>query len=364
MRPAIAVFAKAPIAGRVKTRLAVSLGPESAAQLYESMVARLLDRLINAGFAADIELHTDISTDAWKSFNVTRRLQVDGNLGERMKAALSSLLAEGRPRAMILGGDVPSVPLSHLQNLLALDADVAFGPADDGGYYAIACRRIAEAMFDGVAWSTSSALAGTRAACEQAGLTVAMGEPWFDIDTPADLGRWNGNCRVTLADPEDAAEIVVVRSAAVERLTREFGEGHWSSCPTEKSVLRQIRDARVLIARNGDRIAGTLVLATKKPWAIDVSYFTAVPKAIYLHSMAVAPDMQRQGFGRMLLDEARRAASAWPAQAVRLDAYDAEAGAGDFYAKCGFRETGRVVYRGTPLVYFESLLALSGEAAE
>lgn len=358
MGPAIAVFAKAPIAGRVKTRLAAAVGPEKAARLYESMVARLLDRLIGAGLAADIELHTDISTDAWNCFNVTRRLQVDGDLGDRMRAALAAMLAEGRPRAMILGGDVPSVPISHLQKLLALDADVALGPAEDGGYYAISCRRVGAAMFRDVVWSTSSALADTRAACVRAGLTVANGDPWFDVDTPDDLARWT---QVTVASESDAAEIVTVRSAAANRLTREFGKGHWSSCPTEKGVLRQIRSERVLVARSGDAITGTLVLATKKPWAIDVSYFTAVPKAIYLHSMAVAPEMQRQGIGRMLLDEARRVARAWPGQAIRLDAYDAAAGAGAFYSKCGFREVGRVVYRGTPLVYFEALL---GEAAK
>lgn len=358
MDPAIAVFAKAPIAGRVKTRLAAAIGPEKAAALYESMVARLLDRLIGAGLAADIELHTDISTDAWNCFNVTRRLQVDGDLGEKMRAALAGMLAEGRPRAMILGGDVPSVPVSHLQELLSLDADVALGPAEDGGYYAISCRRTAAAMFRDVAWSTASTLADTKAACERAGLTVACGGGWFDVDTLDDFARWT---RVAVAFPGDAGEIVAVRAAAANRLTEEFGKGHWSSCPTEKGVLRQIRTDRVLVARSGDAITGTLVLATKKPWAIDVSYFTAVPRAIYLHSMAVAPEMQRRGIGRMLLDEARRVASAWPGQAIRLDAYDAAAGAGAFYAKCGFRETGRVVYRGTPLVYFEALL---GEAAE
>jgi rSAM/selenodomain-associated transferase 1 len=361
MGPAIAVFAKAPIAGRVKTRLASSLGPKKAALLYESMVARLLDRLLGAGLAADIELHTDISTDAWKGFNVTRRLQVDGDLGERMRGALAALLAEGRPRAMIVGGDVPSVPISHLQELLVLDADVALGPAEDGGYYAIACRRTAGAMFQSVAWSTDTALADTRSACERAGLTVGLGKSWFDVDTLADLTRWTP---VTFASDSDAAEIVAVRTEAANRLTREFGKGHWSSCPTQNGVLRQIRTDRVLVARSGGGIVGTLVLATKKPWAIDIAYFTAVPRPIYLHSMAVAPDMQRQGIGRILLDEARRVARAWPAQAIRLDAYDAQSGAGEFYAKCGFRKTGRVVYRGTPLIYFETLLAGSGETAK
>ena len=72
--------------------------------------------------------------------------------------------------------------------------------------------------------------------------------------------------------------------------------------------------------------------------------------------MAVAPQMQRKGIGRQLLTAAITTARAWPADAIRLDAYDAEAGAGPFYAKCGFRPVGRVIYRKTPLAYFELLL--------
>ncbi|HEY6384909.1 MAG TPA: GNAT family N-acetyltransferase [Candidatus Acidoferrum sp.] len=64
--------------------------------------------------------------------------------------------------------------------------------------------------------------------------------------------------------------------------------------------------------------------------------------------------MQRQGIGRLLVAEAVKHALAWPANAVRLDAFDA--GAGAFCAKCGFREVGRVTYRKAPLVYFELVL--------
>jgi GNAT superfamily N-acetyltransferase len=99
-----------------------------------------------------------------------------------------------------------------------------------------------------------------------------------------------------------------------------------------------------------------LTLATKKPWAIDLAYFTSVRKPLYLTDMAVATDMQRKGVGRAILDAARVVTRAFPADAIRLDAYDAPAGAGPFYAKCGFREVGRVTYRGVPLVYFEAVL--------
>jgi GNAT superfamily N-acetyltransferase len=104
------------------------------------------------------------------------------------------------------------------------------------------------------------------------------------------------------------------------------------------------------------RIVATLRLATKKPWAIDTTYFTAVRRPLYLTSMAVRPRAQRKGVGRRLLQEAAAVARAWPADAIRLDAFDAAAGAAPFYAKCAFCEIAHVRYKKSPLVYFELLL--------
>jgi GNAT superfamily N-acetyltransferase len=154
----------------------------------------------------------------------------------------------------------------------------------------------------------------------------------------------------------DAAAIAALRTAVAERLTRDYGRGHWSGAVTEKTVQRAIPTADVLVARNGGEIVGTLRLATKKPWAIDPKYFTKVGRPLYLTDMAVDPALQRVGIGRRLLQEAAAVARSWPADAIRLDSYDAAAGAGPFYAKCGLREVGRVTYRGTPLIYFEMVL--------
>ena len=158
------------------------------------------------------------------------------------------------------------------------------------------------------------------------------------------------------ADGADVAELSRLRTAAADRLTREHGEGHWSTPVTEAAVRRGFFHARVVVARHHGSIAGTLRLATKKPWAIDTKYFTRVKRAIYLTDMAVDPSCQRRGVGRALLEEAERIVRAWPAEAIRLDAYDATAGAGGFYASCGYREVGRVVYRSVPLIYYERLL--------
>jgi ribosomal protein S18 acetylase RimI-like enzyme len=72
--------------------------------------------------------------------------------------------------------------------------------------------------------------------------------------------------------------------------------------------------------------------------------------------MAVHPDRQCKGVGRLCIEQACRIAKEWPGDAIRLDAFDAEAGAGEFYRKCGFREVGRAVYRFAPLIYYEMLL--------
>jgi GNAT superfamily N-acetyltransferase len=159
-----------------------------------------------------------------------------------------------------------------------------------------------------------------------------------------------------LATPAEAPSLTALHTAVVEDLNRRYGLGYWSHGPTERGVLSNMRYARVLVARRGKTIVGTLRLANKKPWAIDVSYFTPVEKAIYLTSMAVLPRLHGQGIGRRLLEEAAAQARDWPANAIRLDAWDAEAGAGAFYAKCGFRETGRTTYRNAPLIYFELVL--------
>lgn len=158
------------------------------------------------------------------------------------------------------------------------------------------------------------------------------------------------------ADPADAAEIASLRNAAAERLTRDFGRGHWTGQVTERGVLHAVRSSRVRVVRNDGAIVGTLRLATKKPWAIDTKYFTAADRPIYLTDMAVHPSVQRRGIGRRLLEDAVSVVRSWPGDAIRLDSYDADAGAGGFYAKCGLREVGRVSYKGNPLIYFELVL--------
>lgn len=125
-----------------------------------------------------------------------------------MLHALTHALAEGRPAALITGSDSPDVPQAHLTHLLNAPSDIALGPTDDGGFFAIAARRTHPEMFRGVQWSIPETLAQTNRALENCGLSVSIGPSWYDIDTPDDLARLNG-------------EAAPVSAAALSRIMRD-----------------------------------------------------------------------------------------------------------------------------------------------
>lgn len=158
------------------------------------------------------------------------------------------------------------------------------------------------------------------------------------------------------ATPDDAAELALLHATVADHLTMQYGQGPWSSSASERMVRLHIRSSKVLVARRRGIIIATLRLNTRKPWTIDRSFFTPCKRPIYLTDMAVLPRAQRRGVGRRCLEGAALIARDWPGDAIRLDAYDADAGAGGFYRKCGYTQVGRVVYRGTPHIYFELML--------
>ena len=162
--------------------------------------------------------------------------------------------------------------------------------------------------------------------------------------------------KLELATASDAAPLAALHTAVANDLTETYGTGPWSSSTSEKGVLFAMRRATVYIARRRKRLIATLALSTRKPWAIDTKYFSPAKRPLYLTAMEVHPEEQRKGIGRLCIEEARRIAANWPANAIRLDAYDTAAGAGEFYRKCGFREVGRATYRRAPLIYFEMLV--------
>jgi rSAM/selenodomain-associated transferase 1 len=211
MRPVIVLFAKAPLAGRVKTRLSPPLPPDLAARLHDAFVRDTLESLHSLDNSADVELHTDMPTDAWADLAVPRKLQHEGDLGLKMLQALDDALKAGRERVMIVGSDSPTLPPDHLELLSCAPDDVALGPTLDGGFYAIACARAHPRMFDGVRWSAPDTLDRTVRAIHACGLTVAQGVAWYDVDTPEDLERLASDPRLS---PRTAAVLEACKNGS------------------------------------------------------------------------------------------------------------------------------------------------------
>lgn len=158
------------------------------------------------------------------------------------------------------------------------------------------------------------------------------------------------------ATPDDAEQIAALLTAVADDLTRRFGTGHWSARATERGVRFALTRSTYYIHHRGSQMIATLALSRRKPWAIDPSYFTPAEQPLYLSSMAVLPQLQRTGIGSGCLQAIESVARTWPADAIRLDAYNTAAGAGGFYAAHNYQEVGRVAYKGTPLIYYEKML--------
>lgn len=196
---ALAVFARAPIAGRAKTRLIPALGADGAARLYAAFLADTLALAHRAASVGLLEpmlwLAAAADTDHPTLRNVPgvtplpRRVQPTGDLGARMGAALDAGVASHRA-ALVIGSDAPTLPLALLATACAAltRADLVLGPSADGGYVLIGARvPIGAALFDGVRFSTRHALADTLAGAARCGLSAVCVAPWYDVDTPDDL---------------------------------------------------------------------------------------------------------------------------------------------------------------------------------
>ncbi len=207
--PALAIMARAPGSELVKSRLHAALGVAPATLLYRCF---LLDGLEAA--AAQPGLTPVLAYSPPRAVRAMAALappgmrllaQRGGDLGVRMAHLVARLLADGHGAALLIGSDLPTLPPAYLAEAArALGdgaADVVLGPAEDGGYYLIGLTRPAPALFEGIAWSTGGVLEATRARSRGLGLREHLLPAWYDVDTPADLGR----LRRDLAQPGPGA---------------------------------------------------------------------------------------------------------------------------------------------------------------
>ncbi|NDP41447.1 MAG: DUF2064 domain-containing protein [Aromatoleum sp.] len=197
--PTLQIFAKDPLPGAVKTRLAAVIGTEAAAEVYRRLVERTLATAVSAraaGVIGRIELWCAPAADrpafaGWRDrFGVALMQQTGNELGTRMRAALDSALARGSP-ALLIGTDCPALDVAYLAAAAAALAahDAVFGPAEDGGYVLVGLARSGD-VFSGIAWSSPGVMAATRANLASARMTWRELPTLWDVDTPEDLARW------------------------------------------------------------------------------------------------------------------------------------------------------------------------------
>ncbi len=206
---AIAIMAKQPEPGKVKTRLCPPLSPGQAADLYEAFF------LDTVSLVSGIE-HTDlfVAYDPDTAVDFFTRTcspsmkcipQGRGDLGDRLVRISHRMFVLGYRKLIILASDTPLLPRDFIRSAIARldEIDVVLGPCDDGGYYLIGLRFCAPTLFAGIPWSTSRVLDRTIRRAQEAGMTWELLPPGYDIDTWEDAERLSKDLKGNAANDSD-----------------------------------------------------------------------------------------------------------------------------------------------------------------
>jgi len=197
----VVVFAREPQEGRVKTRLAESIGAQKACHIYETLLTHTLD-VLNC---TDHELIVYLTDESNRCFlqdskypdNLSIRQQSLGDLGNKMRTMFEELFAEGAGKIVLVGSDCPWLSSKHINQAFyyLTNNDVVLGPADDGGYYLIGLSKKCLDLFSGVEWSTAKVLEQTKALILQHHLSYRELETLSDVDYIEDIRRYFNNVK-------------------------------------------------------------------------------------------------------------------------------------------------------------------------
>jgi rSAM/selenodomain-associated transferase 1 len=196
------IFARAPVAGAVKRRLAAGIGAEAAARVYRELLRGTLDMALQARLApVELCVTPDTRHPSIRALldgrAVTARAQHGADLGQRMYTALQQALGKAE-FALLIGTDCPVMTEGYLDQAcreLRSGRDLVVGPAEDGGYVLIGARHGYSELFESVPWGTAEVLPTTRERAQSLGLRYAELPVLWDLDTPADLARWRAQQR-------------------------------------------------------------------------------------------------------------------------------------------------------------------------
>lgn len=191
--PLVILFIKAPEAGRVKTRLATVVGSDMALSLYRQFVETTVARLKPFGplRIAYTPENKKALINTWLTGNHELCPQRGEDLGKRMEHALTEAFSDGHTRAVIMGGDIPDLPVRLIHEAFqALEtSDTVFVPVSDGGYGLVGARKgaLLAPVFEGMRWSHPAVMAETVKRAKAHGISFQLLNGWHDIDTPDDL---------------------------------------------------------------------------------------------------------------------------------------------------------------------------------
>jgi rSAM/selenodomain-associated transferase 1 len=204
----LGIFAKAPIAWRVKTRLARDIGAAAATALYRRLGRQVVAGTVDARYRTTVWFTPASRGDAVRAWldglgAAAFYPQAGGNLGTRLVHAFGHSFADGNDAVVIIGTDAPGVNRRTVMAAFrALRAhDLVLGPSLDGGYYLIGLSAPHPALFRSIPWSTKDVLRATQAQAQALGLTCRLLAPLRDVDSVADaraLGLWRQPGRPTI----------------------------------------------------------------------------------------------------------------------------------------------------------------------
>ena len=213
--PHLLVFARVPVLGRVKTRLAAGVGAEAALAVYLELLGVTRTAVTSAAVPVTVWLADTVGSrptteEAREWRGLAARSQAAGDLGQRMAAAFDAAFAAGAGRVVIIGTDCPGLTAALLGEAVAhlVHHDAVLGPATDGGYYLLGLRRPVPELFVNKAWSTASVLADTLADAKQLQLSVALLPELQDVDTVEDLTVWRNAGRCALESTQEIVDVM------------------------------------------------------------------------------------------------------------------------------------------------------------
>ena len=197
MRNGLIVFAREPVPGRVKTRLAATIGDVAAAEAYAAMMADVMNTCRKLT-GLETVVYWDCEDNSLPlladRYGCVSRRQSGDVLGQRMQAAFAEMFASGFNACCIIGSDAPDLPASYIQEafhlLAAQQCDAVFGPTHDGGYYLLGLSRLWPQLFTDIDWSTPRVLRQSLTAAGKTGIKAILLPRWYDIDTQCDLEKF------------------------------------------------------------------------------------------------------------------------------------------------------------------------------